>query len=125
MSSTHEPAAKRKRAEDLIEESDAPTLPVKSPIWYLDGNIVLQAESGTQWKVYKGVLAESSTIVHDMFSLPQPSSMDTGKVEGCAVVQLSDSAEKVEYVLQAICRRECVMSHLLLSMSELAIASLP
>lgn len=48
MSSTHEPAAKRKRAEDLIEESDAPTLPVKSPIWYLDGNIVLQAESGTQ-----------------------------------------------------------------------------
>lgn len=107
MSSNDQPPAKRKRAEDTSEVSTSPATPVKSNLWYRDGNIVLQAER-TQWKVHQGILAESSVIFQDMFSLPQPLAIDTELVEGCPVVRLSDSAEEVEYVLQAICKRECV-----------------
>ncbi|KZP02293.1 hypothetical protein FIBSPDRAFT_686775, partial [Athelia psychrophila] len=76
-----------------------------SSIWYHDGNVVLQAE-GTRWKVHQGILAESSSVFRDMFSIPQPPSRDTELVEGCPVVQLSDTAKDVECVLQAICKRE-------------------
>lgn len=94
---------------------------VRSSIWYDDGNIVLQAER-TQWKVYKGVLAQSSSIFRDMLSFPQPPSDDAELVEGCPVVQLSDSAEEVEFVLRAICHRECVTSCSPLTIGTVAVA---
>lgn len=126
MSSNDQPPAKRKRAEDPRKDStlETPGVPARSSLWYFDGNIVLQAE-GTQWKVYKGVLARSSPIFQDMFSLPQPPSMDTEMVDGCPVVQLSDSAEEVEYVLQAICQREFVTSRLFLTTNTIAKAERP
>ncbi|KZP19781.1 hypothetical protein FIBSPDRAFT_790422 [Athelia psychrophila] len=109
MSSNDQPPAERQRSEDPRDESVAPAIPVRSSIWYDDGNIVLQAE-GTQWKVHKSILAQNSSVFQDMFSIPQPPSNDTELelVEGCPVVTLSDSAEEVEYVLQAICQREYV-----------------
>ncbi|KAF7969805.1 hypothetical protein HWV62_25918 [Athelia sp. TMB] len=43
-----------------------------------------------------------------MFSFPQPPSADAEMMEGCPVVQLSDSPQDLEYVLQALCQREYV-----------------
>ncbi|KZP19036.1 hypothetical protein FIBSPDRAFT_828608 [Athelia psychrophila] len=81
--------------------------PVRSDIWYDDGNIVLQAQN-VQFKVHKSILAHSSSVFRDMFSVPQPPSQDTHLVEGCPVVHLSDSAEDVSYILQALFQREYV-----------------
>ncbi|KZP19777.1 hypothetical protein FIBSPDRAFT_862475 [Athelia psychrophila] len=107
MSSNDRPPANRKRAGDPSAGSAASVIPVRSNIWYDDGNVILQAES-TQWKVHKSILAQSSSVFRDMFLIPQPPSDDTELVEGCPVVRLLDSAEEVEYVLQAICQREYV-----------------
>ena len=107
------PAQKRKRAEGSIDEPP-PTEPVRSDIWYADGNVILQAE-GVQFKVVKSILAQNSSVFEDMFSLPQPppSGMDT--VDECPIVHLSDSAEEVGYILKALFKNECVAVALLTS----------
>ncbi|KAF7967544.1 hypothetical protein HWV62_33964 [Athelia sp. TMB] len=80
----------------------------RSDVWLEDGNIVLQAE-GTQFKVYRGILALNSPIFDDMFSMPQPvAGPETQTVEGCPVVHLMDSAVDVKIVLQALCQRRYV-----------------
>ncbi|KZP13135.1 hypothetical protein FIBSPDRAFT_753926, partial [Athelia psychrophila] len=66
-----------------------------------DGNVILQAE-GTQFKVHRGILAESSSVFKDMFGFPQPPEAYTEVVEGCPVVRVSDSAQDMKIVLQAI-----------------------
>ncbi|KZP30453.1 hypothetical protein FIBSPDRAFT_814728 [Athelia psychrophila] len=101
------PTLKRKRAEDesLREGSTTPAPLVRSDIWYDDGNVVLQAGC-TQFKLYRGILGENSSVFKDMVSFPQPPLVDTDLVDGCPVVHLSDSAEDVKYVLQSICQRK-------------------
>ncbi|KAI6120167.1 hypothetical protein EDD16DRAFT_903628 [Pisolithus croceorrhizus] len=60
--------------------------------WFDDGNIVLVA-GGQCFKVYRGTLSMHSPIFKDMFSCPNPP--DQGEmIEGCAVVQLQDSASE-------------------------------
>ncbi|KAF7969809.1 hypothetical protein HWV62_25926 [Athelia sp. TMB] len=86
-------------------EKREPIIPVRSDLWYEDGSVVLQAEN-TQFKVYRGILAESSSVFNDMFSFPQPLLPDIEHIEGCPVVHLSDSAQEVEYILRALFRRE-------------------
>lgn len=83
MSVEESPASKRKRLDSSEDAID----PVLSDIWYDDGNVVLQAQN-TQFKVYRGILAQSSPVFKDMFMLPQPSLEGTQLVEGCPVVQL-------------------------------------
>jgi hypothetical protein len=79
--------------------------------WFDDGNIILQAEF-EQFKVYSGILSAKSEIFRDMFSIPQPVEGD-GVVEGCHVVHLSDTAEEVRYVLDALYNgRSVVTPHL-------------
>ncbi|KZP08008.1 hypothetical protein FIBSPDRAFT_840652 [Athelia psychrophila] len=101
MSTGNQPPLKRQRADESPEETPAPIAPVRSDIWYDDGNVILQAET-TQFKVYRGALAEASSVFKDMFSFPQPESLDPRAVEGCPVVQLSDSAEDVTCILQTL-----------------------
>ena len=112
MSTSDQPIPKRKRTEhsqaDLTPRPSAAPV-VRSDVWYEDGNVVLQAEN-TQFKVFRGVLAEASTVFKDMFSFPQPSSSGQELVEGCPVVFLTDSAEEVRYMLRALCQRECVLA---------------
>ncbi|KAJ7134291.1 hypothetical protein C8R44DRAFT_662634 [Mycena epipterygia] len=88
------PAAKRQRTE-------GPTLKeiTRSEIWYDDGSVVLQAES-TQCRVHWTILAQHSPIFSDMRSIPQPPNQPL--VEGCPIVQLSDSIEDVEHLLRAL-----------------------
>ena len=102
MATAEESSQKRKRVEpDVAPSADA----VRSPIWYDDGNVILQAE-GTLFKVHRGVLARSSSVFKDMFSFPQPPSTDMEMMDGCPIVQLSDSAKEVGYVLEGIFERK-------------------
>ena len=95
--------------EPFPDQPPAPADPVRSDLWYDDGNIVLQAEN-TQFKVYRGILIENSTVFRDMFSLPQLPSDVTDMIEGCSLVRLYDSAEEVGYILQALFRHRCIMA---------------
>ena len=106
MSAIQPPTQKRKRLEKSVDEPP-PIEPVRSDIWYEDGNIILQAE-GVQFKVLKSILARSSSVFEDMFSIPQPPSSGADTIDGCAIVNLSDSAEELGYVLQALFTNECV-----------------
>ena len=104
-----EPAAKRKRVEledatETVESSVSP--PVRSTIWFEDGNVVLQCQ-GTQYKVHRGILSANSPIFKDMFSTAH-ASLEDGEVEGCPVVHMPDLGKDVEYVLQAIFQPRCV-----------------
>lgn len=92
-----QPAAKRMRTED-----DAPTaIKRSSSIWLEDGNIVLQAEN-TQFRVHRGTLSMHSPIFADMFSITQSTFLGTDMVDGCPIVHMSDSAEDLHYVLEAL-----------------------
>ena len=85
----------------------APFLPERGDIWFEDGNVVLQAQS-TQFRVHRGVLSANSAIFADLFTIPQPASEEL--VDGCPVVQLSDSAEDLCHILEAIYNRKYEMT---------------
>jgi len=90
------PAAKRKRTEGTALDSEV----VRSTdIWYDDGSVILQAES-TQFRVHWTVLAQHSSVFSDMRAVPQPP--DEPLVEGCPVIQLSDSIQDLQHLLRAL-----------------------
>ncbi|KAF7969599.1 hypothetical protein HWV62_14510 [Athelia sp. TMB] len=93
-------SSKRKRDDNSLDIT-------RSDIWFEDGNIVLQAES-TQFKVYRGMLSRHSSVFRDMLTVPQPPTHQDDLVEGCVVVELSDSSEDLTHVFKALCDRECV-----------------
>ncbi|EIW56923.1 uncharacterized protein TRAVEDRAFT_128165 [Trametes versicolor FP-101664 SS1] len=72
--------------------------------WYSDGNIILVARD-VEFRVYKGLLADHSSVFRDMFSLPQPptkaSSPSAFENGTCPVVHLYDSPEDLRHVLRA------------------------
>ncbi|KAJ7094272.1 hypothetical protein C8R44DRAFT_645397 [Mycena epipterygia] len=71
----------------------------RSEIWLPDGNVVLQAHD-TQFRVHWGVLSLHSSVFRDIQGLPQPPEQPS--VEGCPVVELSDSVEDVNNLLKAL-----------------------
>lgn len=101
MKPSTELSTKRKRSDSVDAEAQAVK---RSELWFNDGNIVLQVES-TQFRVYRGILGNSSSIFDDMFNIPQPVEDQGSLIEGCSVVQLSDSAEDWEHVLKALYKR--------------------
>lgn len=112
MSTTDQPAPKRKRTGHGDAEPQPTINTIRSEVWFEDGNIVLQA-GGTQFKVYRGILSQSSSVFKDMFSLPQPPEKDEDLIEGCPIVHLSDSVKEVEHMLEALYQRKCVPHDLL------------
>lgn len=87
-----------------VEAASGPIL--RGCPWFEDGNIVLQVER-TQFRLYQGLLAYSSEIFADMFAIPQPTTPGH-TVDGCAVVELADSARDWEHVLKALFQRRSV-----------------
>ncbi|KAJ7749936.1 hypothetical protein B0H16DRAFT_1318922 [Mycena metata] len=75
------------------------TTPSNDGLWFKDGTLVIQAGS-LSFRVYSGLLAETSPIFHDMLQVPQPEAGDL--VEGCPVVRLSDNEQDVRCFLKAI-----------------------
>ncbi|KAM5539308.1 hypothetical protein V8D89_006999 [Ganoderma adspersum] len=89
----------------------APSQPSKSPgislnslkrhaeFWFDDGSVVLVARN-TGFRVYRALLAAQSTVFSDMFSSSSPDA--EAMLEGCPVVQLSDSPRDVEHFLRVL-----------------------
>jgi BTB/POZ domain len=92
-------SAKRKRSEISTEAERLPIKCRSDSIWFTDGNIILEAE-GQQFRVHRGVLAKHSAFFKDMFEMPQPP--DESTVEDCPVVDLTDSAQDVDHLLNAL-----------------------
>lgn len=73
-------------------------------LWFPDGTIVLQAEQ-TRFKVFRGILKESSSVFADLLADPYPDGAEL--VEGCVVVELDDAVEDLTYFLRAIYLARC------------------
>ncbi|TCD65195.1 hypothetical protein EIP91_002980 [Steccherinum ochraceum] len=96
MSDEYPGEGSRKRAR-IDDTADAKVAYTRGELWYDDGNIILFAEDGTGFRVYKGVLSRYSEVFRDMFSIPQPA--DAELWDGCPVVHLSDSSKSLHRVL--------------------------
>ncbi|RPD53664.1 hypothetical protein L226DRAFT_521518 [Lentinus tigrinus ALCF2SS1-7] len=93
----------RKRAR--LEEPDQELPQDDSEFWFEDGTIILHAHEDVRFCVYKGVLAEHSSVFADMFSFPQPPPTAAGggiDVCQCPVVHLEDKVEDLRHVLRAL-----------------------
>jgi len=84
----------------------------RSELWFEEGTIVLQAEN-VQFKVHRDILSKHSLVFKDMLSLTQHSSADGPLVDGCAVVDLHDSAQDVEYMLRELYSLRSVLSYII------------
>lgn len=91
-------SAKRKRVETEPEYEYDET---RGPVWFSDGNIVLQA-GALQFKVHRDVLSLHSPVFKDMFTLPYTPMENEIIVDGCPIVALQDSARDVEHMLREI-----------------------
>ncbi|KAH9900671.1 hypothetical protein C8Q73DRAFT_675165 [Cubamyces lactineus] len=70
--------------------------------WFEDGNIVLVAR-GISFKVYKGLLAEHSSVFRSMFLVAQASPQPAEQsVDGCPVVYLDDAPEDLRQFFKFI-----------------------
>lgn len=90
--------------EDPVQDNSGSARARDEEFWYDDGTIILVA-GNVEFRVYKGILAENSSVFRDMFSLPQPpissGSSDTPSPDnGCPVVHLSDSPEDLRHILR-------------------------
>ena len=108
MSADDDDAVKRYSKHDSSgKDHSAPPI-VRSEIWKFDGNIVLWTEN-VQFRVHKSCLADNSVVFKDMLSFPSvPETCET-TIEGCPVVQLSDSAKDWRHVLKALYERRYVV----------------
>lgn len=114
MSSAQRPN-KRPRS---LSESDAGTkddpsasltsLEQDREMWFQDGNVVLVAQT-TAFRVYKGLLAQQSSVFSDLFLLPPHHDGET--IEGIPVVRLDDRAEELRHILLIIFyNKKCVIA---------------
>ncbi|KAJ7432200.1 hypothetical protein B0H11DRAFT_1940908 [Mycena galericulata] len=101
MSDSGPSAGKRRRMDSEPHDPDSGSTPVvRSKIWMPYGDVVLQAESTTQFRVNRDVLAHQSSVFADMFAVPQPPNEPS--VEGCSIIHVSDSANDWELLLDVI-----------------------
>ncbi|TCD61854.1 hypothetical protein EIP91_007823 [Steccherinum ochraceum] len=71
----------------------------RGEIWFEDGNLILVTQK-VAFKVFRGIISQHSEIFRDMFDMPQPARQD--KVDGCLMVNLSDSPEDLVCLLSAL-----------------------
>ncbi|KAJ7081144.1 hypothetical protein B0H15DRAFT_890405 [Mycena belliarum] len=92
-------SAKRPRTDSTATNDVVIT---RSPVWYSDGSVVLQAEL-TQFRVHASILSAGSSVFKDMFEVAQAPINPEEQVEGCPLIHLyDDSAQEVEVVLMAL-----------------------
>ncbi|KAH9843849.1 uncharacterized protein C8Q71DRAFT_719532 [Rhodofomes roseus] len=68
--------------------------------WYSDGTVILLARNELAFRVHRGVLADHSTVFHDLFVVPQPP--EEACHAGCPIVTLSDAPDELRYLLRAL-----------------------
>jgi len=99
--------SKRRRGVGTSTSQSRPTSALG--FWFDDGDIVLEVEQ-YMFKIHQNVL-QCSVIFFDMLRIPQPDVID--RVDGCPLVQLTDSAQDWHAVLKWMYdpRSYDVMSH--------------
>ncbi|KAJ8502110.1 hypothetical protein ONZ51_g164 [Trametes cubensis] len=108
----HTASRKRARASDLQDatQPDAGPQPRGGDsaavrdrdYWFEDGNIVLIAR-GVSFRVYKGLLAEHSSVFRSMFLVAQASPQPAEQsIDGCPVVYLDDAPEDLRQLFKFI-----------------------
>ena len=103
-----------KRGQLSKEDSDLDatvpyTLQRHPDFWFDDGTIILVAQQ-TGFRVYRGLLASQSTVFSDMLSASS-SSFDES-LDGCPIVQLTDSPQDLAYLFGVLIPRspiQCVI----------------
>jgi len=103
-SSPNDPSVSKKLPEDEIEAAPF----TRGEPYFDDGNIILTVER-THFRVYRGVLAALSPVFADMFAMAQPSTDET-LVDGCPVIELDDSVEDWEILLEAYFQRRYLIT---------------
>src|SRR5260221_6028517 len=73
----------------------------RSEYWFQDGNVVFQAED-TLFRIHRSILSRQSQFFEDMFSMPQVPSQEDELIDGCPVVQLSDTAEDMGNIISLL-----------------------
>ncbi|KAI4524543.1 hypothetical protein K525DRAFT_146271, partial [Schizophyllum commune Loenen D] len=68
-------------------------------LWFDDGNIILRAGNSVH-KLHKSVLSLHSTILADIFGIPQPDVADS--FDGLPVVELPDAEADVVHWLKSL-----------------------
>ena len=68
-------------------------------LWFDDGNIILRAGNGVH-KLHKSILSLHSTILADMFDIPQPDVAES--LDGLPVVELPDTEADVVHWLKSL-----------------------
>ncbi|KAJ7746304.1 hypothetical protein B0H16DRAFT_1854665 [Mycena metata] len=76
-----------------------PTPLTRSEIWMPYGDVVLQAQS-TLFKVNRDILAKHSSVFQGLFLVPQSPNQEM--MEGCPIVEVSDSASDIKLLLTAL-----------------------
>ena len=76
-----------------------PTPKQRSEFWFDDGNLVLVA-GDTAFRIYRGLLAVQSRVFENMFV--SASSSNDELLDGCPVVQLSDSPEDLVHLFRVL-----------------------
>lgn len=65
--------------------------------WYDNGNVILISSDHVGFRLYRGLLANQSTMFHDLFSLPQPP-----EAHNTPVIPISESSITFKEVLAAL-----------------------
>lgn len=93
---------KRRRTESIIVKDEVPStgeVVRDNELWLEDGNIVLVARN-VAFRIYRGVLVTESPVFRDMLKVPQ--SVNLGTIDGCLVVNVSDSPEDLRNLLRVL-----------------------
>ncbi|EPQ53807.1 hypothetical protein GLOTRDRAFT_44887 [Gloeophyllum trabeum ATCC 11539] len=75
---------------------EKPTYGRCQELWFEDGNVIFQAQR-TFFRVHRGVLSANSSVFRDMFSFPQPATVNI-----VPEVELHDTAKEVEHFFKTI-----------------------
>ncbi|KAK7690546.1 hypothetical protein QCA50_005644 [Cerrena zonata] len=98
----NQPPPKKRKADENNNIKENRMRAVQAGLWHDDGNIILIAED-TPFKVHKSMLSKKSEIFRDMFSLPQPATLDESELmDGIPAVSMSDSWIDLRCILLAI-----------------------
>jgi hypothetical protein len=86
--------------------------PLPESIYVNEADLIIQSSDFVEFRIHKSMLAFSSQVFRDMFSLPQPSNEI---VDGLPVLRLSEDAELVRALITVL---------YLLLMTEFCLSSL-
>ena len=107
---------KRSRLSAVSDDAltnDTHDIELDTDVWFDDGSVVLVAQN-VWFRVYRELLAMRSQVFRDLFAVPQP---PNGRlVDGCPVVQLSDTSIALKEFLSALLfGKRCAASYSLSS----------